>query len=146
MSFLLFPVRAARTSLPAATRTFTTTPSRSLARISIIGRLGAAPEFQTTNNGTEFMRYVIGTSTGPRDAQGNRATSWFRVTNFRPQEEGSKGRDFLQNLDKGYVNFAVLILPHFASLCGLTKSIDPREPLLMLSSKVPCSMWKATHP
>ena len=83
-----------RASRPAA-RAFSTTPSRPLAKIQLIGHLAAPPELTATSTGNEIVKYSLATSSGPRD---NRQTSWWRVTAFI--EAGAR-RDFLLNLDKG---------------------------------------------
>ncbi|EFX00208.1 ssDNA-binding protein [Grosmannia clavigera kw1407] len=92
MSF--FMRRAALCAAPVA-RSFSTTPARRVARITIVGHLGDTPELQTTNSGSEMLRYVVASSSGPRD---NRQTSWFRVASFLP--EGPQ-RDLLRSLPKG---------------------------------------------
>ena len=103
MSFLVSQMRtrvAPSTSITLA-RNFTTTSPRSLARISLIGRLAATPELKSASSSdTEYITYAIGTSTGPKDAQGNRATSWFRVANFNAPAEG-KAREYMLGLEKG---------------------------------------------
>ncbi|KAB8068109.1 putative ssDNA binding protein [Aspergillus leporis] len=76
-------------------RTFSSSSSRSVARMIITGRLAAAPELQPTSTGQDIIKYSVGTSFGPRD---NRQTSWFKVASFEP--EGSQ-RDFILNLPKG---------------------------------------------
>lgn len=78
----------------AGARFFSATPRAPLAKMQIIGRLGAEPELYTAPSGTEMVRYVLGTSTGRRDAQ---ETSWFNVTAF---DEGPR-RDYLLALPKG---------------------------------------------
>lgn len=78
-------------------RTFSTTRPSALARMSLIGRLADAPEQTPTSTGREMVRYAIGVSTGAKDEQGNRQTSWFRVASF--QEGGA--RDVLLGLTKG---------------------------------------------
>ena len=102
MSFL---TQLSARRLPQATnsirRAFSTTSARDLARLSLIGRLGAAPELITTGNGRELIKYVVAVPTGPTDSEGNRATSWFRVSNFNISDEGSKGRNYLTSLEKG---------------------------------------------
>jgi len=75
-------------------RTFTTTPSRALARTHLIGRLAAEPEMTATSTGRELIRYAVGTSHGNKD---NRETSWFNVTSF---DEGPR-RELLMSLPKG---------------------------------------------
>ncbi|KAF1346443.1 ssDNA binding protein [Delphinella strobiligena] len=80
-----------------ATRAFSTTRANALARMQLIGRLADQPELTPTSTGREMVRYAIGVSTGAKDEQGNRATSWFRVASF---SEGP-GRDLLLSLPKG---------------------------------------------
>ncbi|CAG8931774.1 unnamed protein product [Penicillium salamii] len=80
-------------------RAFSTSPAHSLARLTLTGRLGAEPELTTTANGTEVVRYSVGTNHGPRD---NRQTSWFRISNFVP--EGAQ-RDYILGLQKGTLVF-----------------------------------------
>jgi hypothetical protein len=76
-------------------RAFSTSPAHSIARLTLTGRLGADPELQSTSSGQEVVKYVVGTSHGPRD---NRQTSWFRVSNF--VAEGPQ-RDYILGLQKG---------------------------------------------
>lgn len=80
-----------------ASRSFSSSASRSVARMIITGRLAAEPELQATASGQDVIRYSIGTSYGSKE---NRQTSWFRVASFLP--EGSQ-RDFILGLPKGYV-------------------------------------------
>ncbi|KAL1984717.1 hypothetical protein VTN96DRAFT_8750 [Rasamsonia emersonii] len=93
----LRPLLRARAAAPArglsAARSFSSSPSHSVARLIITGRLAFEPELQTTSTGREVVRYVVGSSSGPRD---NRQTSWFRVSSFQPEQ-----RDRLLNLPKG---------------------------------------------
>lgn len=78
----------------ASTRAFSTTPRASLARMSIVGRLGLAPEEVTTTNDKTLVRYVIASSFGKGD---EKKTSWFRVASF---VQGAQ-KDFLMNVPKG---------------------------------------------
>ncbi|EXJ93125.1 hypothetical protein A1O3_01682 [Capronia epimyces CBS 606.96] len=95
MSSLLFPARRMVSKVPTlSARTFSTTRPAQLARLTLVGRLGADPEISETRSG-HVIKYVIGTSHGPRD---NRQTSWFRVAAFPP--EGAQ-RDFVLGLSKG---------------------------------------------
>ncbi|CZT21238.1 related to single-stranded DNA-binding protein [Ramularia collo-cygni] len=88
-----------RNSLPrAATRAFSTTAARPLAKMQIIGRLADTPELFDTASGKQIVRYALGVSAGPRDEQGNRSTSWFRVASF--MQEGPQ-RELLLSLPKG---------------------------------------------
>ena len=88
--------RSLTRALPAV-RTFSTTASRPLAKMQLIGRLADAPELQATSTGRDIIRYSLGVNHGPRDENGNRATSWFKVASF---VEGVQ-RDLLLNLPKG---------------------------------------------
>ena len=81
----------------AASRAFSTTPSRSLAKMHLIGRLAAAPEEQATSTGRNIIKYALGVSQGPKDESGNRGVSWFRVASF---VEGAQ-KDVLLSLPKG---------------------------------------------
>ncbi|KAK3375448.1 hypothetical protein B0H63DRAFT_279396 [Podospora didyma] len=97
---------------PTAARTFSSTATRPVARISIIGHLAASPELTATSTGHEILRYGVASNTGPRD---NRNTSWFNVTSF--EGEGRR-RDFLQSLPKGtmvYVEGDASIRPYVDS-------------------------------
>ena len=76
-------------------RTFSTTPPRPIAKMTIVGRLGAEPELVPTASGNDMVRYALGTSHGPRD---NRQTSWWKVACFVP--EGGL-RDLVMGLGKG---------------------------------------------
>ncbi|MCJ1235237.1 ssDNA-binding protein, mitochondrial [Varicellaria rhodocarpa] len=76
-------------------RSFTTSTSRPLAKITIVGRLAAEPELIPTSTGQDMVRYAVGTNYGPRE---NRQTSWWRVASF--QKEG-EGREKLLAIAKG---------------------------------------------
>lgn len=76
-------------------RSFSSSSSRSVARMILTGRLAAEPELQATSTGQDVIKYAVGTSYGPKD---NRQTSWFRVASFAP--EGPQ-RDYLLGLQKG---------------------------------------------
>ncbi|KAH0846482.1 hypothetical protein AYO21_11234 [Fonsecaea monophora] len=96
MSFLLSPARRLTSTLPSLSqRTFSTTRPSQLARMTLVGRLGADPELADTGKG-QVIKYVVGTSYGPKE---NRQTSWFRVASFAP--EGSPQRDLVMGLTKG---------------------------------------------
>lgn len=81
-----------------STRTFSTTRPSQLARLTVVGRLGTDPELTETVKGTQIIKYVVGSSYGPKDSK---QTSWFRVASFAP--EGSGQRDYIMGLSKGYV-------------------------------------------
>lgn len=92
MSFL---TRQMTSRVPTlSSRAFSTSRPSQLARLTLVGRLGVDPELIETSKGTQIIRYVIGTSHGPKD---NRQTSWFRVASFA---EGPQ-RDYLMGLSKG---------------------------------------------
>lgn len=85
-------------SRPAvASRTFSSTASRPVARITIVGNLADSPELRASSTGREYLRYSVASNTGPAD---NRKTSWFNVSCF--VSEGPR-RDFFQSLPKGCV-------------------------------------------
>ncbi|OLN94056.1 Single-stranded DNA-binding protein RIM1, mitochondrial [Colletotrichum chlorophyti] len=84
---------------PRMARTFSTSPSHNIARITIVGNLADTPELQATSTGREILKYAVASNSGPKD---NRQTSWFRVTSFEP--EGAR-RDYLQSLPKGTLVF-----------------------------------------
>jgi len=87
-------LRAAPARFATATRAFSTTPRASIARMSLVGRLGVAPEEVTVSNDRTLVRYVIGTNYGKGEDQ---KTSWFRVASF---VEG-KQKDLLLSVPKG---------------------------------------------
>ncbi|KIH90642.1 hypothetical protein SPBR_01083 [Sporothrix brasiliensis 5110] len=96
MSFAMRRGLGLTSSLAASSsRAFSTTPARRVARITIVGHLGDTPELQATSTGHEVLKYVVASSSGPRD---NRQTSWFRVSSFLP--EGPQ-RELLRGLPKG---------------------------------------------
>jgi Single-strand binding protein family len=106
MSFALSPLRIATrapllSSSATLARAFSTSRPSQLARLTLVGRLGADPEITTTKNGSEVIKYVVGTSYGPRE---RRQTSWFRVACFAAQ--GTPARDKLIALSKGYVSLS----------------------------------------
>ena len=75
-------------------RTFTTSHKLSdVARLTLIGRMGQDPEFQTTVNGNSLVKYSIGTSFGVGEAK---RTSWYRIACF-----DERGREILESLGKG---------------------------------------------
>lgn len=94
-------MQSLRTALPRAAPSFrsafsTSTP-RSLAKMQILGRLADQPELTPTSTGREITRFAVGVSSGPRDEQGNRAVSWYKVASFA---EGG-ARDVLLGMVKG---------------------------------------------
>lgn len=92
-------MQSLRTIMPRLNaRAFSTSAPRSLAKMSLIGRMAFAPELEDTASGKQIVKYVLGVSNGPKDESGNRAVSWFRVASFMPE---SPGRDLLLRLPKG---------------------------------------------
>ena len=78
-------------------RAFSQTTSAQLARMTLVGRLGADPELKQSKAGGDYIQYVVGSGYGPRDA---RQTSWFRVASFAPE---GPARDLTMGLTKGCV-------------------------------------------
>ncbi|MCJ1270897.1 ssDNA-binding protein, mitochondrial [Lobaria immixta] len=83
-------------SLPI-TRAFSHTAPNSAAKISIVGRLGNAPELLPSENGPDIIRYGIATSYGGKN---NSRTSWFRVAYFT-NEQNARMKQLMLNLPKG---------------------------------------------
>ncbi|KIY72987.1 nucleic acid-binding protein [Cylindrobasidium torrendii FP15055 ss-10] len=86
----------------AALRTFSTSASRAdMARLTLIGNLGADPETRNTKNDRQFVTYTVATqSVPPVDAEtgerGTPKTTWHRVFSFN--EHANR---YLMNLKKG---------------------------------------------
>ncbi|THZ83754.1 putative ssDNA binding protein [Aureobasidium pullulans] len=78
-------------------RAFSTSPAHSLAKMQLIGRLADQPELTPTSTGREMVRYALGVKAGPKNENGERQTSWFRVASF----SDGPGRDLLLSLPKG---------------------------------------------
>lgn len=91
-----------------AARTFSSTASRPVARITIVGNLADTPELRASSTGREYLRYSVASNTGSGE---NRKTSWFNVSSF--EKEGPR-RDFLQGLQKGCVS-----IPPVLPVCGV---------------------------
>jgi single-stranded DNA-binding protein len=89
----------AAASAPTLTRAFSSTPRPALARMSIVGRLGTAPEEIVVSGDRTLVRYNVGTSHGRGD---NEKTSWFRVANFPTSE---KQKEYLMSIPKGALVF-----------------------------------------
>ncbi|KAF2207127.1 hypothetical protein CERZMDRAFT_71739 [Cercospora zeae-maydis SCOH1-5] len=90
-------MQSLRFQIPRAARAFSTTPARPLAKVQLIGRLADVPELVPTSTGREIVKYAVGVSEGPRDENGQRGVSWFKVASF---QEGPQ-RDLLLSLPKG---------------------------------------------
>lgn len=78
----------------AFTRSFSSTPRASIARMTVVGRLGTVPEEVQISGDRTLVRYIIGTNHGRGPEQ---KTSWFRVASF--VQGGQK--DYLMNVPKG---------------------------------------------
>ncbi|KAL6708125.1 ssDNA-binding protein, mitochondrial [Coniothyrium glycines] len=83
-----------RLPLRLSVRSFSTTPRASLARMTVVGRLGVVPEEVTIAGDRTLVRYVVGTNYGKGPDQ---KTSWFRVASF---VQGPQ-KDYLMNVPKG---------------------------------------------
>jgi hypothetical protein len=83
-----------RTAPRVSTRAFSTTPRAAVARMSIVGRLGTAPEEVSISNDRTLVRYVVGSSYGKGEEQ---KVSWFRVASFATGPQ----KDFLMSVPKG---------------------------------------------
>ena len=110
MSFLLSPLRNGVCSslhLPSAglTRNFSAAASFRVARMTVIGRLGTAPEVTLTKSGNEVIKYVLGASYGPPN---DRQTSWFRIACFAPKS--TIVWDKTLSIEKGYVFRGLFVL------------------------------------
>lgn len=81
-----------------ATRTFSQTASNSVARITLLGHLGAPPDLVPSDKGGDMVRYSIATNYGPNRTK----TSWFRVAFF--PKPGDKLKDTILSLPKGCVH------------------------------------------
>jgi tRNA uridine 5-carboxymethylaminomethyl modification enzyme len=81
-----------------AARTFSSTASRPVARITIVGNLADTPELRASSTGREYLRYAVASNSGSGE---NRKTSWFNVSCF--VTEGAR-RDFFLSLPKGCVS------------------------------------------
>lgn len=79
---------------PAFTRSFSSTPRSQLARMTVVGRLGVAPEEVTVSGDRTLVRYVVGTSYGKGE---DKKTSWFRIASF---VQGPQ-KDYLLSVPKG---------------------------------------------
>jgi hypothetical protein len=97
MSFLARRITTTTPRLLGASRAFSVSARRDIAKITLVGNLAATPEVKATSTGKEVIEYAVASSDGPRE---NRHTSWFRVATFA--EEGPR-RDYLTSLPKGYV-------------------------------------------
>ncbi|KAI1116136.1 hypothetical protein F5Y14DRAFT_408223 [Nemania sp. NC0429] len=97
MSFLArrLNTTAATPLLRGASRAFSASARRDIAKLTLVGNLAATPEVRATSTGKELVEYAVGSSSGRRD---NRQTSWFRVATFL---EPGPQRDYLTSLPKG---------------------------------------------
>ncbi|KAL1953824.1 hypothetical protein VTO42DRAFT_2119 [Malbranchea cinnamomea] len=75
--------RPALKSAANAARLFSASARRDFSRLTMVGRMGTKPETAQTSDGREIVRYVVASNTGTKDKP---ITSWFRVTNFNPNQ------------------------------------------------------------
>ncbi|KAI1196605.1 nucleic acid-binding protein [Nemania serpens] len=97
MSFLArrFNTTAATPLLRGASRAFSASAHRDIAKVTLVGNLAATPEVRATSTGKEVIEYSVASNDGRKD---NRHTSWFRVATF---VEAGPQRDYLTSLPKG---------------------------------------------
>ncbi|KIV91358.1 hypothetical protein PV10_05904 [Exophiala mesophila] len=95
MSFFTRQMATKVPKLSTTARAFSTSRPSQLARITVIGRLGADAESSETAKGNAMIKYVIGSNSGTKE---NPETSWFRVVSF-PKTDASK--EYLSSLPKG---------------------------------------------
>ncbi|KAF7331873.1 Single-stranded DNA-binding protein [Mycena kentingensis (nom. inval.)] len=69
-----------------------------LAKLTLIGHLGKAPELKTTKNDKEYVSYSVATSApvGISGEERNYATTWHRIHSFAPSTN-----TYLQSLKPG---------------------------------------------
>ncbi|OOF92735.1 hypothetical protein ASPCADRAFT_209991 [Aspergillus carbonarius ITEM 5010] len=94
----LRPALRASSGAALSARSFSSSSSRSVARLMITGRLAAQPELQATSSGQEVVKYTVASNHGSRD---KRQTSWFKVSAF---VEGNQ-REFITSLQQGTLLF-----------------------------------------
>lgn len=82
-------------SAPFSARSFSSSSSRSLARMIISGRLAGEPSLHTTQSGSEILRYTVSTFSGTKK---NPHISYYRIATFPSNE---KQRDYILGLPKG---------------------------------------------
>ncbi|KAI0550220.1 nucleic acid-binding protein [Xylaria curta] len=102
MSFLARRITTTTTTTTPrllASRTFSASARRDIAKVTLVGNLAATPEVKATSTGREIIEYAVASNDGSRE---NKHTSWFRVATFA--EEGPR-RDYLTSLPKGSTVF-----------------------------------------
>jgi hypothetical protein len=94
----MFSARAVASVKPALSRAFSSTPRANVAKLTLVGRLGADPVTERIRDDTLMVKYVV----GDRVKEGSEfKTAWYRVTNF--VSEGTYGAVQMQRLKKGFV-------------------------------------------
>lgn len=101
---LSFLARRLNTTAPApllrgASRAFSASAPRDIAKITLVGNLAATPEVRATSTGREIVEYSVASNDGRKE---NRHTSWFRVATF---VDPGPQRDYLTSLPKGTTVF-----------------------------------------
>jgi hypothetical protein len=100
--------------------------ARSLARLTLVGRLPSPPQLEHTSTGKDIIKYSIATSRGTRE---NQHTSWWKIVAF--EGEGPR-RDRLLGLPKG----TLLAVEGDASMSSwVTQSGENRKMLNVVQSK-----------
>ncbi|KAI0486860.1 nucleic acid-binding protein [Xylaria cf. heliscus] len=120
MSFLARRLTSTTTPRLLASRAFSASAHRDIAKITLVGNLAATPEIKATSTGREVIEYTVASSDGPRDKE-NRHTSWFRVATFA--DEGPR-RDYLTSLPKGSTVFVEgeVLINSYTDADGKTRS------------------------
>lgn len=91
----MFSTRAFLRPSVSVIRSFSTSAARAMAKVTIIGRLGADPEMVTSSGGREYMKYTVASY---HKSGGEEKISWFRVAAFEPYQ-----KEYLLSLKKGCV-------------------------------------------
>ncbi|KAI1742571.1 nucleic acid-binding protein [Xylaria scruposa] len=119
MSFLARRITTTTTTTRLlASRTFSASARRDIAKVTLVGNLAATPEVRATSTGREIIEYAVASNDGPRE---NRHTSWFRVATFA--EDGPR-RDYLTSLPKGSTVFVEgdAVMKTYTDADGKTRS------------------------
>ncbi|KAE8148589.1 hypothetical protein BDV25DRAFT_157997 [Aspergillus avenaceus] len=78
-----------------STRSFSSSPAHSVARMILTGRLVNQPEMTATANGQDVIKYTLASNHGSKSSQ---KASFFKISNF---EQNEHSRQFLLGLPKG---------------------------------------------
>ncbi|WVQ85522.1 hypothetical protein IAT38_007688 [Cryptococcus sp. DSM 104549] len=82
----------------SSARTFSTSAPRAsdVAKVTLVGRLGADPELKQTSSGKPYYTYKVVTRSGRKNENGLQSSSWHTVHCFREIEY-----EFLRKIGKG---------------------------------------------